>query len=73
MKSIKKLFALTALMFMGLFPTMVSADSCSATAGCGAWCNTWGPIVSCSSGSNWASCTWYYANGSFGGNYYYTC
>jgi hypothetical protein len=73
MKSIKKLLALTALLCMGLFPTLASAQSCSANASCGVWCNVYGPITHCSSGSNWVSCTWYYANGAFGENYYYSC
>jgi len=73
MKALKKTLAITTFVLMSsLIP--VSADYCRTNAyNCSAWCEVWGPSTDCWQGSNFASCTWYYANGAWGGNYYYTC
>lgn len=73
MRKLIRSFAIFAIAMTTFGGAAALADSCTANADCGAYCNAYGPSVSCTSGSNYAWCRWFKEDGSLGGSYYYTC
>jgi hypothetical protein len=72
----KNLILAFLLVFAGSTATMLEAASCSASAGdptCNASCSTTGATTSCSSGSNFAKCLAYDANGTLIDRYHCGC